>query len=147
MENGVFLTAFLFQEAWSLMMVSDPDLTGHVISDPDQNPDGWKVSDPSSKRKKYRTVHSWVIFWGLFVKILTQFLQGSRAGSSKLWMRFIPNWFSPDLGWIIYSLGHVKITNLLVTTYTAWMLLQMSSESLSYFKWVTYLGYLTRNPS
>ena len=34
-ENGVFIIAFFFQEAWSSMIISDPDPFGKVISDPD----------------------------------------------------------------------------------------------------------------
>jgi hypothetical protein len=37
LENGVFITAFLFQGAWSSMMISNPDPKDQVISD--QDPD------------------------------------------------------------------------------------------------------------
>ena len=47
MENSVFVTAFFFQEAWSLMMILDPDLhpTGKVISDLDLDPTVKVISD------------------------------------------------------------------------------------------------------
>jgi len=44
-KSGVLIIAFIFQEAWSSMIISDlyPDPTFQEITDPD--PDGTKVSD------------------------------------------------------------------------------------------------------
>jgi len=45
-ESGVFFTVTFFQEAWSLMIVSDPDLTCWVITDPFPDPTCQVISDP-----------------------------------------------------------------------------------------------------
>jgi len=44
-KNSVFFTAFLFQEAWSMMIVLDPDQTCQVIRDQDSYPTCSLISD------------------------------------------------------------------------------------------------------